>query len=181
MVTNWLPAMAAFCVVAGPALAPRTVSSGWTFHHARFELTLPEGWQVADFAPAGGKKLFVPLSDPSAAEHTEVVHFAHASGAYFTVFVDHGTEVEFDAIWEVKEGADGSIQIVREGEFCRPLAPETLCTFGNGSLEIATHPALRLHGVWFGFQFGSVRRETGVNLEPFRTILRSFRARTDLR
>ena len=133
MVTNWLPAMAAFCVVAGPALAPRTVSSGWTFHHARFELTLPEGWQVADFAPAGGKKLFVPLSDPSAAEHTEVVHFAHASGAYFTVFVDHGTEFEFDAIWEVKEGADGSIQIVREGEFCRPLAPETLCTFGNGS------------------------------------------------
>jgi hypothetical protein len=108
--------------------------------------------------------------------------FADGHGNYFSVAIDAASEFEGDAVWNVRIGEDGaSVRVDSEGRMCEaPADPSTYegsCSAGNGSLEIGTHPPLEIRGRLFWFGFGNREREAGVDLEPFRSILRSFRAR----
>ena len=150
------------------------------FQHEHFTLKLPAGWQFSDFKP-GRKKRFVPAPAKPGAEKLGEACFADRHGNYFMVFVDPATDFEADAIWEVNVGKDGSsVRVVREGAMCRRPADPTYegpCSAGNGTLEIGTLPSLDIRGHAYGFRFGNTEREIGVDLAPFRAILRSFRAR----
>ena len=162
---------------APPALA-RPASR--VIRNARFELVLPPGWFVAEPRPDRRGRRFAPARRAPRAD-ARVLHFADGRGAYLSVFVDHASDFEADAIWNVRVAADAaSVEVAAEGEPCGTAAvagPHGPCSAGNGTLEIGTIPPLKLRGHTYAFLFGNTRREHDVDLDPFRWILRSFRAR----
>lgn len=170
--------IAVLLAASAPAARARPVSR--SFRNARFELTLPPGWFVARPRPDRRGRQFVPARRAPPAD-ARVLHFADGRGNYLSVFVDHANDLEADAIWNLRVAADAaSVEVSTEGEPCRTAAvagPHGPCSAGNGTLEIGTIPSLQLRGHIYAFQLGNTRRERGVDLEPFRWILRSFRAR----
>lgn len=174
--------LASFAVLLGsvaPALAPARPASR-VFRDARFQVTLPPGWFVAEPRPDRRGRRFVPARRARSAD-ARVVHFSDGRGDYLSVYVDHAADFETDAIWNVKPSPDGAgVDVTAEGAMCGAAAgagPRGPCAAGNGTLEIGTIPSLRLRGHAYVFQLGNTRRERGVDLDPFRWILQSFRAR----
>lgn len=170
--------LAASLCWAGMALAQPREGSTSTFRNAHFTLGVPRGWWPAKWMAEEGRQRFVPVED-SRSSDASVVAFADAKGNFFSVYLDPETdEVETDAVWTIRAGADGSsVRIEEEGRMCKVIAgSEGPCSAGNGSLEIVTMPALELRGHSYAFRFGNTRREAGVPLGPFRRMLRSFRA-----
>jgi hypothetical protein len=178
-VPSLLAAIALLLAWSAPAAAHARPASH-TFRNARFELTLPPGWFVAEQRPDRSGRRFVSMSGAPAGD-ARVLHFADGGGNYLSVYVDHAADLEADAIWNVRVAADAaSVEIGGEGAMCGssggpgPMGP---CSGGNGTLEIGTLPPLKLRGHVYAFHFGNTRQEHGVDLEPFRWILGSFRAR----
>ena len=169
--------LASTAAAPAPALA-RPASH--VFRSPRFELTLPPGWFVAEPRPDPKGRRFVRARRAPAAD-ARVVHFADGRGDYLSVFVDHAADFETDAIWNVRPTPDGAgIEVTAEGAPCGAGDAPTAagpCSAGNRTLEIGTIPSLRLRGHSYAFQLGNTRRERGVDLDPFRWILQSFRAR----
>lgn len=166
-----------------PPANPTRTGGGKTFEHALYQVTLPPGWEVAEFAPEGGRPRYVETPGREF-DASGSAGFADLAGDWFAIEVDPARDFEADAIWNVRVGEDGvSVRVVSEGAMCVPTgrgdvpAADEACSAGNGSLEIGTLPSLDIHGHWFWFYFGNTDRETGLDLEPFRGILRSFRAR----
>jgi hypothetical protein len=108
-----------------------------------------------------------------------VVHFADSRGNYFTVSMDHATDLEADAIWTVHPSADGlAVEIGAEGATCQGGSTSAgPCSVGNGTFEVGTLPPVRFGAHSYTFVFGNTGKERGVDLAPFRWILQSFQAR----
>ena len=149
------------------------------FRHERFTIELPAGWRLARPSVAGGRFRFVPV--PQGGEDTSghEVSFADANGNFFVIVIDADMEPEVDALWRVRPGPDGTmVRIEEEGGRCsRPADPsyEGPCAAGDGLLQVGTIPALAIRGHAYVFWFGNTGKESGVDLEPFRAILRGIR------
>jgi hypothetical protein len=171
-------ALAAVAFCAAPA-AGRARGTYQSFEHERFSMRLPAGWHVADQKPGPKGRLFVAARHPRESAAARVVHLADGKGNFFSVHVDQAFDIPTDAVWTVRPGADGAtVEIGREGAPCGGGATRgSSCSAGNGTLEIGTLPAVTLHGHTYGFEFGNVNRETGVDLDTFRWLLQNFRAR----
>ncbi len=105
--------------------------------------------------------------------------FEDGQGRWFQVLVDYPpTEVSAHAYWTLAPSADGEGLAIASEEPLRrcpvTLAGETGCGPQRG-FRIAAWLELRGHHYLFGF--GHDRSRKGVDLEPFREMLRSFRAR----
>jgi hypothetical protein len=169
-----LAVLALLALCSAPAPAQARGAGNRTFHHDRFTLLLPPGWWVADWRPGPPARRFAPARKPRAAASARVVHFADGRGDFLTVHVDHANDGEADAVWTLKAREGDSLEVGAETPCERGRGP---CSAGNGTLEICTLPAVELRGHRFSFQFGNVRRESGVALDTFRWMLQEFRAR----
>lgn len=168
-------ALALWCTGGEPG------ASRSSFSHVHYTLGLPAGWEVAAWAPSEGKRRFAPVPRKDVQETSGQVYFADQQGNYFSVLVDRASDFEADTVWRVSARADdSSVRVDSEGAICnKPADPgyEGPCSAGNGSLEIGTIPPLDIQGHTYSFMFGNTERETGVDLEPFRELLRSLHVR----
>jgi hypothetical protein len=171
----------AAALVASLAPAPARAARYATFQHQRFTLRLPVGWFVADWRQGSTGRYAAPAKKPRAAASASIVVVADHRGNYLSIFVDHANDVELDAVWTVRPGADGAtVEIGAEGHTCQrgsPTPTQGPCSQGNGTLEIGTLPSLKLRGHAYAFEFGNTKREKGVTLDAFRWLLQGFRAR----
>jgi hypothetical protein len=116
------------------------------------------------------------------------VTFVGAVGAWFTIRAGcEPTEPPpVDAYWTLVPGPEPGSVISAEGEPCtvesrarcltasggEPLC--NTCSAGDGKLDIGA--GIQASSGIYCFRFGNRARETGVDLAPFRELLRSFRA-----
>jgi len=109
--------------------------------------------------------------------------FVADDGSYFVLSVDNHTEgATPDRIWTLAASkTDDSMEVVAERSACGleacqvEDANEDPCPVGNGRLEIFAVVYLKGHA--FAFEFGNLKHEDGVPLEPFRRVLESFKAK----
>jgi hypothetical protein len=117
-----------------------------------------------------------------------LVRFEDGRGKFFAVIFDHaGSGFSADAVWRLEASPAGDgVVVVEEEPPCRSPTFSTSeeavtsesadCPRGDGRLRLAG-VGPELHGHRFFFYFGDDAREEGVELRPFREILRTFRAR----
>jgi len=108
-----------------------------------------------------------------------MARFEDGQGRWLQVLVDYPpTEVSAHAYWTLTPSADGTGLVIGEEEPLRrcplTLAGGTSCGPQRG-FRVAAWVELRGHHFLFGF--GNDRTRKGVDLAPFREMLRSFRAR----
>lgn len=153
-----------------------------TVEERAFSFQVPGDWFPAVFDQ--GTKTFVPLKDfrPGSIQPGGYLIYASPKGDYLLVEFDPGGHgVEGDMTWAV-EPRDDRLALLKEGPFCtRPpgvVDEEESCRVGDGRLTIHLTPyVLRLRGHQYFFSFGNALRETGVELQVFRDILATFRAK----
>lgn len=107
-------------------------------------------------------------------------NYRSADGSFLAVVVDpEGMGSRADSWWKVEARGHGVV-IVDEEQPCRPEddPPDIAypCPAGDGVLSLSAGDVV-LNGRTFLFFFGSSKREAGVDLQPFRDILLSLRAR----
>jgi hypothetical protein len=163
-----LPALAA----AGAA-APAAPPSRTEYEQPTFRIAMPPGWRRVEWTDC--------VQDTAVSQGWcyGLARFEDGQGAFFQVLVDYPpTEASAHAYWELAPSADGAgLEVARED---RPRAcPLTLEGEGpcdrRGGITVAAWIELRGHHYLFGF--GHAKRRKGVELAPFREMLRSFRAR----
>jgi len=152
-------------LLAGCASASSAGRSTTRFEGKTFTLVLPAGWQ----------------RDPKETSGQGESHlFRSADGGFISVIVDPGAgDGRGDAWWKTEARGDRLV-ILKEEPPCRseddPPHIAYGCPAGDGSLVISAGDVV-LHGHYFHFWFGNTKRETGVDLQPFREILLSLRAK----
>lgn len=164
-------ALVGFLCACKPA-APVQEAAHRRFEQRAFTLTLPRGWRQAAQTPAS----FATAAKPGAGEF----QFRSDDGGFLLVVVDpEAFSLRPDAHWKVEPLGDG-LAIVEEGAPCRreddPPDIAYECPAGNGRLDVQVSP-VTLKGRYYALFFGNSRVETGVDLQPLREILRSFRAK----
>jgi hypothetical protein len=152
-------------ILAGCAAAKPVARSTTKFEGKTFTLELPVGW-VRD------------PQEPAASGESHL--FRSADGSFISVIVDPGAgDGRGDAWWKTEARGD-RMAILKEEPACRPEddPPHIAygCPAGDGSLVISAGDVV-LHGHYFHFWSGNTKRETGVDLQPFREILLSLRAK----
>jgi hypothetical protein len=148
-----------------------------------FSFEVPSDWFPAVFDQ--GTKTFVPLKNFQPGSLHPAGHLIYASphGDFFLVELDPaGHGVEGDMVWSVEPKND-RIALLKESPFCTRPPPsaadeDVSCRAGDGRLTIHLTPyVLGLRGHQYFFSFGNALREAGVDLQVFRDILASFRAK----
>jgi hypothetical protein len=151
-----------------------------------FTVELPTGWRGEENSERLGRTVYA-----GAVDGARTFLYTAEDGSYFSVQVDgRDGGLRPDAVWEVFP-ARGRLAVQWEGPRCcrateRPdVAPA--CPEGNGQLDVRVLAAsltdsgspkpIRLGEHTYRIQFGNVKREDGVDLEPFRRILASLRAK----
>lgn len=158
---------AGFVVVLAAALA-LGCKDGSRARGRGFSVELPPGWKVIE---GSGSNL---------------LHLADAQGRYFVVERDpEGHGLGGDVIWDIEARGD-RLEILSESGQCE-LPPGTTreehdlemgghgCTVGDGRLDAYALSPHLVGGRAFVLYFGDQRREAGVELEPFRALVRSVR------
>ena len=148
--------------------------SGSSVEAPTYTLQLPAGWRLTR---AHG---FISGADQVVPDD----RYEDGAGNFFRV-AEWGSpdgspgDVNWSLDWKK---ATRSFAIHGEGRFCRRERCEEppgyqcdLCEVGDGKFHASAHGGE--DGPNVGFYFGNERRETGVDLAPFRALIRSFRAK----
>lgn len=153
-----------------------------TVEERAFSLQVPRDWFPAKFDQEA--KAYVPDKGHQVGvlKPEGFILYASPSGDYlYLEFDPPGHGLEYDLEWTV-EPKDDRFVLVKEGPFCTPPPKDfqgmDTCRTGDGALLIQVAPwRLELRGHHYFLQFGNVRREKDAELQVFRDILASFRAK----
>lgn len=157
---------------------PPSVPKTQTFNEKHFSFITPVGW----------KKVNHKTSTPQEAAKYEILTYEDDKGNRFIVTLGGGhADNATDFFWYYRVAADKkSIKSIQENKKCTSGAnnggPYPYCSDGDGKLTVTVDPDqtnLKIGSFgWFNyFTLENTKKETGVDLQVFRDILLSFKAK----